>query len=161
MELRLNQADIDSMPPDLRRQLFDHIRNAGRSSEADAGEAALTRPQVAALLREVTFNQLGASLRIVLQQLAYADEMRPPSRAQIAAALPSAERVALGRYMALLNRLTVRVKQQRGVRLSRYHPAKRVYTVHPATRQQLLELLPALERSGVQEEPLWEAARKA
>lgn len=158
MELRLTQSDLDAMPAALRRDLFNYLQaHCIASSEAAAETgSALGRREVAALLREISFDRHGAMLRKLLPDFAYDEGAKPPSRAKLAHALPAAERAKLGRYVGTLNRLAARAAKRPDIELCRYDRSGAAYCVHPATRQALRDLLPRLEHAGEHEEPLWE-----
>ncbi len=70
-------------------------------------------------------------------------------------ALPARDRVRLGRYMAILNRLAAKAKRPSGLPFCRLRRGG-TYVIHPTTRKGLRDILPAIERSGDHEEPLWE-----
>lgn len=156
MELILTQVDLDTMPAELRRELFLYLGRAVRPSEAGELEGTpLDREHVIALLREVSFHRSGARLRVLLDRLAYGDAARPPSRQRMTEAL-EADGVHLGRYVGTLNRIAAKVTGQPGIKLCQYHHARDAYTAHPATRGMLRDVLAAIKASGEKEEPLWE-----
>lgn len=158
MELRLTQPDLDAMPAALRRDLFNYLQVSflpPSEAPADLG-SALGRREVAALLREISFDRLGSKLRKLLPNLAYEEGAKPPTREKLAHALPPAERVQVGRYIAALNRLAVRAAKRSDAHLCLYHRRGATYTVHPVTRQALRDLLPRIAHAGEHEEPLWE-----
>ncbi len=158
MELRLTQLDLDAMPAALRRDLFNYlqVRCAQPSEPSDDTGSSLGRREVAALLREISFDRLGTKLRKLLPGLAYDEGAKPPTREKLAQALPPAERAQVARYIAALNRLAVRAAKRSDVHLCLYHRRGSAYTVHPLTRQALRDLLPQIEHAGEHEEPLWE-----
>lgn len=158
MELRLSERDLDAMPAALRRDLFNYLQTRlahPAEAPADAG-SALGRREVAALLREISFDRLGTKLRKLLPDLAYEEGVKPPTREKLAQALAAGERAQLGRYIAALNRLAVRAAKRPDVRFCVYHRHEAAYTLHPATRQALRDILPPLEHAGEHEEALWE-----
>jgi hypothetical protein len=158
MELRLTQSDLDAMPAALRRDLFNYLQAhcvPPSEAAADTG-SALGRREMAALLREISFDRLGAKLRKLLPDLAYVEGAKPPNREKLAHALPAAERAQVGRYVATLNRLAARAAKRPDIQLCRYDRSGAAYRVHPATRQALRDLLPRLEHAGEHEEPLFE-----
>jgi len=158
MELRLTQSDLDAMPAPLRRDLFRYLQAHCVPPDEAARETgtALARRDVAALLREISFDRLGGKLRKLLPELAYDEDAKPPNREKLARALPKAERANVGRYVAALNRLALRAAKRPDVQLCIYDRSGAAYRVHPATRQALRDLLPRLEHAGEHEEPLWE-----
>jgi hypothetical protein len=157
MQLILSEADLENMPPELRRSLLQYVGGAMGKAEAAVPETvSLARPQATALLREASFHRDGKVLNALLKRLAYKEEAEPPTRQLLAEAVPQAARADLRRHLATLNRLTARVAKQRGARLWQYRRAADAYAVHPATRKVLRDLLPVLARSGQAEEPLWE-----
>lgn len=157
MQLTLSDADLAKMPPELRRSLLNYI--AGAETATD-GAASLTMPlgraQATAVLREVSFHRDGAALHALLKRFAYQEEDDRPTRQTLAGAVPDAARTNLPRLLAALNRITARVAKRRGAKLWHYRRAADAYSVHPATRKALRDLLPVLARSGKLEEPLWE-----
>jgi hypothetical protein len=157
MKLILSDGDLEKMPPDLRQSLILHLTGAQRPKEsAVQGTTPFGRSQTAALLREASFDRDGRVLHALLKRLAYSEDAEAPGRDKLAAALPSKVQGNLGRYLATLNRLGSRAAKQRNAKLWRYRRAAKSYSVHPETRRMLRDLLPALERSGQGEEPLWE-----
>lgn len=166
MELTLTRSDLDAMPPKLRHQLLLYLEGRPRSQgrrphgsravESKTAASPLERRQVAALLRDISFHRLGKPLRALLDRLAYDDTGKPATRRRLAAALPTGERSRLSQYAAVLNRLAVEAAGQPGLRLCCFVRSKDTYTIHPATRQWLRDLLPGIERAGEREEPLWE-----
>ena len=158
MELRLTQSDLDAMPTALRRDLFNYLQlRCVRTSDAPADTGtSLGQREVAALLREISFDRLGAKLRKLLPDLAYEDGVKPPTREKLAQALAPAERPQVARYIAALNRLAVRAAKRSDAHLCRYQRRGAAYAVHPLTRQALRDLLPRLDHAGEHEEPLWE-----
>lgn len=155
-EIRLTRSDLHTMPADLRHRLLDYLAGAGLPDSAYAGGSPIDRRQIVALLREISFHRDGILLRALLDRLAYRDTDSPPTRRGLEEALPPDLRPRLGRYIALLNRLSAKAAMNRDTRLCR--PARRgmIYTAHPTTRRWLRELLPAIEHAGEHEEPLWE-----
>jgi hypothetical protein len=157
MQLILSEADIENMPPELRRSLFLHLGRIQHTEKSVEREAtALGRSQVAGLLRDISFRPDGPVLRALVGRLAYAEEAEAPDHNQLAEVLPAETREDLRRHLATLSRLTPRAAKQSDARLWHFNRASRSYAVHPMTRQTLRELLPALARSGEGEEPLWE-----
>jgi hypothetical protein len=165
MGLTLTQSDLDAMPSKLRDRLALYLKARARSRVPSA-KASLVEPKsaasplnqqyVAALLRDMSFHRLGRRLHALLDRLAYDDTGSPPTRRNLAAALPARERPHLGRYVAMLNRLAAKAAKQPGLRLCRFVRSQGVYAIHPATRQVLRALLPGIKRAGEHEEPLWE-----
>lgn len=156
MELVLTQADLDAMPAGLRDQLFLYLGGAwgaGRPGEAEGVQ--LSREQAIALLREVSFHRAGAHLRALIDRLAYGDAAKPPSRVRMIEALEQ-EGAHLGRYLALLNRMTAKITGRPGVRLCEYHKGADNYVVRAQTREVLREVLATMKASAKGEEPLWE-----
>lgn len=156
LELRLSRSDLAAMPADLRHRLLSYLESGDGTAPSTAKDVPLDKQQVTALLREISFHRHGRALRALLDRLAHDDRTKPPGRRKLAEALPRAERPELGRYVALLNRLAVKASKRRSLRFCRFERAEDVYRVHPVTRRWLRELLPAIERAGQQEEPLWE-----
>lgn len=156
MELRLSRSDLEAMPDDLRHRLLAYLESGDGAAASAVPDAPLDKQQVTALLREISFHRHGRSLRALLDRLAYDDRTNPPNRRKLAEALPRADRPQLGRYVALLNRLAAKATKRRKLRLCRFQRDEDSYSVHPATRRWLRQLLPAIERAGQQEEPLWE-----
>ena len=156
MQLVLTEKDLDRMPLELRQGLLLYLAGTPPASAAGAQASALARPQVTALLRDVSFHRDGKALHARLKRLAYGEESEAPSRRRLAEAVPKAAPQRLARHLATLNRLTARAAKTRGARLWRQRRADGAYAVHPATRQALRELIPLLARSGKAEEPLWE-----
>jgi hypothetical protein len=166
MELTLTRSDLDAMPAELRHQLLLYLEGRLRSrsprpkgsqaAETKTAESPLEQQHVAALLRDISFHRLGRPLRALLDRLAEDDAGSPLTRRKLAAALPAGEQPRLGRYIAMLNRLAAKAAKQPGLHLCRFVRGKGVYTIHPATRERLRELLPGIERAGDHEEPLWE-----
>lgn len=156
MELVLTQADLDAMPAELRHRLFVHLGGGGGPGELDEGEAVpLSREQAIALVREVSFHRAGVHLRVLLDRLANGGVAKPPSRKRMIEALGE-DGAHLGRYLAMLNRITAKVTEHPDARLCEYQKAADAYTTHPATREILRELLVTMRASGKQEEALWE-----
>jgi len=157
MQLILSEADLEKMPPELRRNLLQYISGAERATNgAEFETIPLARAQATALLREASFHRDGKALHALLKKLAYREEAEPPTRQLLADALPDEARKSLQRHLATLNRLAARVAKQRGAKLWHYRRPADAYAVHPATRKALRDLLPVLARSGKSEEPLWE-----
>lgn len=158
MEIRLKQSDLDAMPDPLRRDLFAHLeaRCAPSREEATVVGFSFGRREVAALLREISFDRLGRNLRRLLMELAYEDGAKPPTREKLAQALPAAERANVGRYVAALNRVAARAARRKGMKLCHYDRRTTAYAVDPTTRQALRNFLPQIEHAGEREEPLWE-----
>lgn len=155
IELKLTRAALDAMPAGLRHQLLAYLEGLARPTQGEAAASRLERPQLAALLREISFHKLGRSLRALLDRLAYDDEASAPSRQKLAAALPASDRPRLGRYVAVLNRLAARAAKKPDLQLCCFQRSKGIYTADPATRRLLRDLLPGIERAGENEEPLW------
>jgi hypothetical protein len=156
MELVLTQADLDAMPAGLREHLFSFLGGAWPPADDHSTEpAVLNREQATALLREISFHGAGARLHALLHRLAYADAARPPSRERLTEALED-EGGHLGRYLGSLNRMTAKVTGHPGARLCAHQKDADTYTVAPATRELLRELLATIKASGKHEEPLWE-----
>lgn len=130
-------------------------RAASRRTGVDATAALLDGRQIAALLRDVSFHRSGHTLRRLLDRLAAGSADTPVARSRLATVLPASDRARLSRYVATLNRLAT--KTVRPARLP-FCRARRggSYFIHPATRKALREILPAIERAGDREEPLWE-----
>jgi hypothetical protein len=165
MGLTLTRSDLDAMPPKLRDQLMLYLEARSRSRsppgkgslvETKTSASPLNQQYVAALLRDTSFHRLGRPLHALLDRLAYGDTGSPPTRRNLAAALPANERPRLGRYVAMLNRLAAKAAKQPRLRLCRFVRSQGVYAIHPATRQALRALLPGIKRAGEHEEPLWE-----
>lgn len=157
MQLLLTEKDLDRMPPELRQGLLLYLAGTPQPPPAAGVQATpLGRAQATALLREISFHRDGRALRALLKRLAYGEDREAPPRRRLAEALPKAAPALLARHLATLNRLTARIAKARSARLWRQRRADGAYTVHPATRQALRELLPVLARSGKAEEPLWE-----
>ncbi len=155
MQLTLSERDLELMPPDLRRQLFLYLGQVQAPEEGPEDEATpLDRPQVTALLREVSFHPEGGALRALLEKFAYVEDNDAPNHDRLAKALRG-EEPKLRHYLVVVNRLTSRAANQPQARLWRYDRASHRYGAHPATRQMLRDVLPALTRSGQDEEPLW------
>jgi hypothetical protein len=144
------------MPTGLRQQLFLHLcKNGGAGQPGQAEGVPLTRGHAIALLREVSFHRAGARLRVLLNQLAYGEAAKPPSRNRMIEALEE-DGAHLGRYLATLNRMTAKVTGHPGAKLCEYHKTSDAYTAHAATREILRELFLTMKASGKLEEPLWE-----
>ena len=157
MQLILSELDLEKMPPELRQSLLQYLSGAPRAKEAAVpGTTPFGRLQVMALLREASFHPDGHALHALLKRLAYGEGAEEPKREDLTKALPSNARAKLGRCLSTLNRLASRAAKQPGAKLWSYRRASNSYAVHPATRRMLRDLLPALERSGPGEEPLWE-----
>jgi hypothetical protein len=157
MQLTLSEADFERMSPELRRSLLNYIGGAERPKLAIVPQPApLDRSQATALLREISFHRDGKVLHAMVRRLAYKNETEPPTRHQLADALPSEAKERLPRHLAALNRIAGRLAKPRGAKLWRYRRAADAYVVHPATRKALRDLIPVLARSGKSEEPLWE-----
>ena len=157
MEIRLSDSDLAGMPATLRRDLLAYIeardKEAATAKPADAGD--LSRPELLALMRDISFHSRGGLLRAILHHLAHADA-ELCARRQLARSLPKAQRAQLGRYVAMLNRLAGKASQQGKATLCRLDRASDSFALYPATKNRLLALLNELERSGDREEPLWE-----
>jgi hypothetical protein len=85
MELLLTQADLAAMPGRLRRDLFLYLGGAvasGEIAEADS-TTSLTREEGIGLLRQVSFHQSGAHLRVLLEQMAFAEPAKPLSKKRL------------------------------------------------------------------------------
>ncbi len=157
MQLILSEADLEKMPPELRRSLLQYLGGAERKTDgAEPGTTALGRAQATALLREVSFHRDGKALHSLLKRLAYKEGAEPPTRQLLAEALPAGTQKTLQRHLATLNRLTARVLKQRGAKLWHFRRADESYAVHSATGKVLRDLIPVLARSGRSEELLWE-----
>ena len=154
MELVLTQADLDAMPAELRQQLFVHLgwREPGKRDEGEV--VPLNREQATALLREVSFHRAGARLRLLLDQLARGDATKLPSKKRMVEALEE-DGAHLGRYLAMLNRITAKVAGQPHARLCEYRKPIDAYVANAATREILQDLLVTMKASGKQEGPLW------
>jgi hypothetical protein len=157
MELLLTQADLAAMPGRLRRDLFLYLGGAvasGEIAEADS-TTSLTREEGIGLLRQVSFHQSGAHLRVLLERMAFAEQAKPLSKKRLLEIVKE-DSIHLGRYIASLNRMTGKIVGHPGAKLCRYDKATETYAVHVATRNMLRELLTTMKASGTQEEPLWE-----
>jgi hypothetical protein len=155
MELVLTQADLEAMPGRLRHELFLFLGAVGSGEIVEAENTLLAREQAIALLRQTSFHQSGRRLRVLLEQVAFADPAKPLSRKRLLETLKE-DKVHLGRYMATVNRMTAKIMAHPGAKLCRYDKVTDSYTVHPATRDTLRDLLTTMKASGVREEPLWE-----
>lgn len=156
MELVLTQADPEAMPGRLRNELFRHLGGAVVSGEIAAAESAsLAREEGIALLRQVSFHQSGARLRVLLERIASADPARPVSKKRLLELLKE-DAVHLGRDIATLNRMTAKATANPRAKHCRYDKVTDTYTIHAATREALRELLMTMKASGVREEPLRE-----
>lgn len=156
MELLLTQADFEAMPGRLRQELFLYLGGAVGSGEiVEAESTSLAREEGIALLRQVSFHESGARLRVLLERMAYADPTKPLSKTRLLEILKE-DAAHLGRYIATLNRMTAKVTGRPSARLCHYHKASDTYTVQVATRDLLRELLTTMKASGIREEPLWE-----
>ncbi|GEM_PF-6046788 len=120
----------------------------------DAAAAPLDEEQVAALLRDISFHRRGRTLRRMLHRFAAGDAGVPLSRPRLAAALPASHRAQLGRYIAILNRLAASATRPMARPFCR--TLRGGYVIHPKTRKGLRDILPAIERAGFREQPLWE-----
>lgn len=157
MKLTLSEADLNAMPLDLRERLFRYIEGRAAPAEPElATGSPLARREVMALLREISFHREGRLLRALVDRLAYDEGAEPPTREQLAKALPTAKRRQVARYLAALNRLCAGATKRADALLCVYHRAEGTYTAHSATRRMLRELLPQIEHAGEHEEPLWE-----
>ena len=155
MKLVLTQDDLDAMPRELHEQLFDYLRAPSAGERHPAEAIPLTREQVIALLREVSFHRSGSRLLPLLDRLAYGEAAKPPSRDRLSQVLDE-EGEHLGRYIATLNRMARKVTGRPQARLCERQADGDTYAVPAATRALLRELLTRLHQSPEHEEPLWE-----
>ncbi|MDE2230277.1 MAG: hypothetical protein KGL11_14715 [Alphaproteobacteria bacterium] len=161
--MTLTRADLDAMPATLRRQLSRYLETVSRSRgeqvtavQNSAADAAmpLDRRQVAALVRDISFHRLGRPLRALLDRLAATES--PLARSRLATVLPAPARAWAGRYVAVLNRLAAKTAKRPALPFCRFIRSNSTYVIHSTTRKWLRDILPAIERAGDHEEPLWE-----
>lgn len=150
---KITGADLDAMPSGLRRALLRYLGERTSPLKVLTKDAPLDRKKTTALLREVSFDRSGRSLRRLLDCFARPE---PPTRRELAQALSAKEREKLGRHLARINRLSAKTTGDSDARLWHYRRAEGRYTIHPSTRKWLRQLLPGLEHAGEHEEPLWD-----
>ena len=175
MQIVLTDTDIAAMPAELKRALWDYLaavkpaiagrmtqrgdfRHAEIATAAGAGPAVLVldRRQAIDLARELSFHKHGASLRKIMERLAYRAEADAPTPERLMRALKLKDKRKLQGHMNAIARAVERLTGDAEARLFVQRRDGGAYALHPASRQALAEVLTELARSGEHEEALWE-----
>jgi hypothetical protein len=156
MQIVLTDSDLAAMPAALRQELLARLLPGGTAEAAqvvardEQGRAVLDEAQAFALVRHVSFGRRHRPLHDLLRVLAKEGAAAAPLRQ-----LGIVEERQLQRRLQILDRLAQLLTRDRKVRLVAA-VVGHGFSVHPQTRLVLRDVFDRLDRSGTQEEALWE-----
>jgi hypothetical protein len=155
MHITLSDADLAAMPAAVRQDLLERLLRGGTVgaeivARDEEGRVVLDEAQAFALVRHVSFGRRHRPLHDLLRVLA-----REPAAAAPLPQLGSIDERQLQRRVQILDRLVQLVTRDRKARLVAA-VAGGGFAVHRQTRIVLRDIFDRLDRSGVQEEALWE-----
>lgn len=163
MRFLLTSADLDAMPPTLKRDLLAYFASGSSGTSAGAsveepsadGLAVLSRQQVVALVRDLSFGRRLRRSRDLLEALAYDDPGSAPTPERLLVAAGAKDTRQLHRELDRLQRLIQLVTHDPAAELTRPSKEDGTFVVHPLTRAVLRDVFAQLGRSGAGEEPAW------
>src|SRR5690242_1763683 len=164
MRLVLTTADLDRMPPSLRRSLMGWLvspqRETGPSAEtagaaAEGDAAVLDWQQAVALVRNVSFGRRTRPLHDLLEALSAAGT-DGISGESLRTRLRLKDAGQVRRLIDWATQLVQLVTHDDRARLATHSPIPDAYSLHPVTCDNLRGIFARLARSGPGEAPLWE-----